>query len=64
MSKRSLILIAAAISLLFVSVMWQFAEPKIYFWAERVAATILGKPFNQTSTQDPRGIPMQNLQHW
>lgn len=59
MSKRSLILIAAAISLLFVSVMWQFAEPKIYFWAERVAATIFGKPFNQTSTQDPRGIPMQ-----
>lgn len=59
MPKRLFILIAAAISLLFVSVLWQAAEANIYNLVEKVAANVFGRPFNQTSTRDAAGIPMQ-----
>lgn len=58
MSKKIILLIACTLSLLFVSVLWQFAEPNIYYLAESIAAKVFGKPFNQTNTTDDQGIPM------
>jgi hypothetical protein len=59
MSKKMFLLIAAAISLLFVSVLWQAAEANIYALVEKTTANIIGRPFNQTPTRDAAGIPMQ-----
>ncbi|MCK9556425.1 MAG: D-glucuronyl C5-epimerase family protein [Candidatus Cloacimonetes bacterium] len=59
MPKKYIIIIACVVSLLFVSVVWQVAETKIYSMAEQLAATIFGRPFNQLTVRDEQNIPMQ-----
>lgn len=59
MSKKYIIIFAAIISLLFVSVIWQFAETKIILLLEQASTKMLGKPVNQITVLDDEGIPMQ-----
>lgn len=59
MSRKSLAIMSGLISLLFISVIWQFAETDIHAFVEQSWGKISGRPFNQISTQDADGIPMQ-----
>jgi hypothetical protein len=53
------LLIAALFSLIIISLIWQFAEVPISLYAEKAAATLSGKPFNQIRVMDSSGIPQQ-----
>lgn len=59
MPKKHLIIVSLIVSLLFISLLWQVAEPQVYAVAEVVRAKVFGKPFNQIYIQDKNGIPMQ-----
>ncbi|HOH97690.1 MAG TPA: D-glucuronyl C5-epimerase family protein [Candidatus Cloacimonadota bacterium] len=56
--KRTAI-ITALISLLFISLIWQFAEVDFTLFAERMTAKLTGRPFNQVQVLDEKGIPVQ-----
>lgn len=59
MPHKALTLTTMLISLLFISVIWQFAETDIHELAESAWTRIIGKPIYQISTADSAGIPMQ-----
>lgn len=59
MSRRFIAIVSLLISLLFVSVIWQFAETFIHSTIETAWGRLTGRPFNQIRLEDERGIPMQ-----
>lgn len=59
MTRKHIAILSLCISLLFISVIWQFAETEIHAIAEQSLAKITGRPFHQVSLEDAKGIPMQ-----
>lgn len=60
--SRRTVCYALLLSLILISILWQFLEVQISLGAEAVAARLTGKPFNQVQILDEQGIPVQIYQ--
>ena len=59
MSRKLCILLSLVLSVFFVSMIWQYAEPDIHSVSENLFGRIFGRAINQTQVLDKQGIPMQ-----
>ena len=58
MRRKNIALFSAVISLLFISVIWQIAELKIYDTVDDLSLRIFGRSIHASTVLDEEGIPM------
>ncbi|MCB5251405.1 MAG: D-glucuronyl C5-epimerase family protein [Candidatus Cloacimonadaceae bacterium] len=59
MKKKYIAISSALVTLLFISLIWQIAELKIYETVDAISVRILGRSINTSIVLDEEGIPMQ-----
>ncbi len=59
MKSKKIIISSGVLALLFVMLLWQFAELRIYSTVEDLSVRILGRSIHSSTILDEEGIPMQ-----
>lgn len=59
MRKKHIAIFSAVIALLFISVIWQIAELKIYDTVDNLSLRIFGRSIHASTVLDEEGIPMR-----